>query len=71
MSGRRKFEEKYQPIEGADRSFDIRFRQEKGYIAIFKTMEDMVKTYILSRGGSRKDFRLQRDIEAYLKIEWE
>ncbi len=69
MPGRRKFEEKYQRIEGADRPFDIRFWQEKGDIAIFKAMEDMIKTCILNRGGSRRDFRLQRNIEAYGRLE--
>lgn len=69
MSDRRKFKEKYRRFEDADRSFDIRFWQEKGDIAIFKAMEDMIKTYIMIRGGSGKDLNLQRNIEAYGKLE--
>ena len=69
MPDKRKFEEKYRRFEDADRSFDIRFRQEKGDIAIFKAMEDMAKEYIMIRGGSENDLRLRRNIETYGKLE--
>ena len=69
MPDKRKFEEKYRRFEDADRSFDIRFWQEKGDISIFKAMEDMVKAYIMIRGGSENDLRLRRNIETYGKLE--
>jgi hypothetical protein len=67
MTGKRKFEEKYRRIEGADRSFDIRFWQEKGDIAIFKAMEDMINDYLKLRGKNAHESRLQRTVESFRK----
>ena len=65
MAGKRKIEEKYQRIEDADRSFDVRFWQEKGDIAIFKAMEDMVNDYLKLRGKDAHESRIQRTVEAF------
>ena len=67
MAGKRKIEEKYQRFSDADRSFDVRFWQEKGDIAIFKTMEDMLKDYLKLRGKDAREPRIQRTVEAFRK----
>jgi hypothetical protein len=65
MAEKRKIEEKYQRLEDADRSFDIRFWQEKGDIAIFKAMEDMINDYLKLRGKDAHESRIQRTVEAF------
>ncbi len=67
MAEKRKFEEKYQRIEDADRSFDVRFWQEKGDIAIFKAMEDMINDYLKLRGKDAHESRIQRTVESFRK----
>ena len=65
MAEKRKIEEKYQRIEDADRSFDLRFWQEQGDIAIFKAMEDMINDYLKLRGKDAHESRIQRTVEAF------
>ncbi len=65
MAEKRKIEEKYQRIEDADRSFDVRFWQEKGDLAIFKAMEDMINDYLKLRGKDAHESRIQRTVEAF------
>ena len=63
----RKFEENYQRISDDRRSFDIRFWQSQGDLAIFEAVSDILKDYFLIRGKDADEFRLQRTIESFRK----
>jgi len=60
-------EESYQLISVDDRSFDIRFWQEQGDLAIFEAVTEMLKDYFLIRGKNADEFRLQRTVESFRK----
>jgi len=63
-----KIEEKYQRIKGDRRSFDIRFWQSQGDIAIFRAVTEMLNDYFLIRGKNADESRLQRSIESFQKV---
>ena len=63
-----KIEEKYQRIKGDRRSFDIRFWQSQGDIAIFGAVTEMLNDYFLIRGKNADESRLQRSIESFQKV---
>lgn len=63
-----KIEEKYQKITEDQRTFDIRFWQSKGDLAIFEAVTEMIMDYFLIRGKNADQFRLQRSIENFQKI---
>ncbi len=62
-----KIEKNYQRIGDKKRSFDIRFWQTQGDIAIFEAATEMLKDYFLIRGKNADEFRLQRTIESFRK----
>ena len=62
-----KVEENYQRIGDDKRSFDIRFWQMQGDIAIFEAVTEMLKDYFLIRGKNANELRLQRSIESFRK----
>lgn len=62
-----KIEENYQRITDDRRSFDIRFWQSQGDIAIFEAVTEMLNDYFLIRGKNADEFRLQRTIEDFRK----
>ena len=63
-----KIEEKYQRIKDNRGSFDIRFWQSQGDLAIFEAVTEMIKDYFLIRGKNADEFRLQRSIESFQKV---
>jgi hypothetical protein len=63
-----KIEENYQRISEDRRSFDIRFWQSQGDIAIFEAVKAMVNDYFLIRGKNADELRLQRTVENFQKI---
>ena len=63
----RKTEENYQSITDDNRSFDIRFWQSQGDIAIFEAVTEMINDYFLIRGKNADESRLQRTIEDFRK----
>jgi len=63
----KQIEESYQLISVDDRSFDIRFWQEQGDLAIFEAVTEMLKDYFLIRGENADEFRLQRTVESFRK----
>jgi hypothetical protein len=62
-----KIEEKYQRITDDRRSFDIRFWQSQGDLAIFEAVTEMLNDYLLIRGKDADEPRLQRTIETFRK----
>ena len=62
-----KIEENYQRITNDRRSFDIRFWQSQGDLAIFEAVTEMLNDYLLIRGKNANEFRLQRTIETFQK----
>ena len=60
-------EESYQSIKDNSRSFDIRFWQSQGDLAIFEAASEMLHDYFLIRGINDNEFRIQRTIESYRK----
>lgn len=62
-----KIEENYQRITDDRRSFDIRFWQSQGDLAIFEAVTEMLNDYLLIRGKNANEFRLQRTIETFQK----
>ncbi|MDZ7833675.1 MAG: hypothetical protein U5L07_18165 [Desulfobacterales bacterium] len=63
----KQIEESYQLISVDDRSFDVRFWQEQGDLAIFEAVTEMLKDYFLIRGENADEFRLQRTVESFRK----
>ena len=63
----KQFDEKYQRITDDSRSFDIRFWQSQGDLAIFEAVWDMLNDYFLIRGKNADESRLQRTIEDFRK----
>ena len=63
-----KIEENYQRITDDRRSFDIRFWQAQGDLAIFEAVTEMLNDYFLIRGKNADEFRLQRTIENFRKL---
>ena len=63
----RKIEENYQRITDNRRSFDIRFWQAQGDLAIFEAVLDLLHDYFLIRGEDANEFRLQRTAESFQK----
>ena len=63
----RTIEEKYQRITDNRRSFDIRFWQSQGDLAIFEAVSDILHDYFLIRGKDANEFRLQRTAESFRK----
>ena len=64
-----KTEENYQRITDDRRTFDIRFWQSQGDLAIFQAVTEMLNDYFLIRGMHADESRLQRSVESYQKIE--
>jgi hypothetical protein len=62
-----KIEENYQRTIDDRRSFDIRFWQSQGDIAIFEAVTEMLNDYFLIRGQNADESRLQRTIETFRK----
>jgi len=62
-----KIEENYQRITDDRRSFDIRFWQSQGDIAIFEAVTEMLNDYFLIRGKNADESRFQRTIEDFRK----
>jgi len=60
-------EENYQRIMDDSRSFDIRFWQSQGDLAIFEAVSEMLHDYFLIRGKDANEFRLQRTVENFQK----
>ena len=60
-------EESYQSIKDSSRSFDIRFWQAQGDLAIFEAVSEMLRDYFLIRGIDANEFRIQRTIESFRK----
>ena len=63
----KKIEENYQRIIDDRRSFDIRFWQSQGDIAIFEAVTEMLNDYFLIRGKNVNESRLQRTVETFRK----
>jgi len=63
-----KIEENYQRISDDSRSFDIRFWQSQGSIAIFEAVNAMITDYFLIRGTNADKPRLQRTVENFQKL---
>lgn len=63
-----KIEENYQRITDDKRSFDIRFWQSQGDLAIFEAVTEMLNDYLLLRGKNANESRLQRTIETFRKV---
>jgi len=63
----KKTEENYQQIIDDKRSFDIRFWQSQGELAIFEAVTEMLNDYFLIRGKNADDTRLQRTVENFQK----
>jgi hypothetical protein len=61
-------EENYQLLTDDRRSFDIRFWQSQGDLAIFEAVTEMLNDYFLIRGINADESRLQRTIENFRKI---
>ncbi|MCK5841099.1 MAG: hypothetical protein KAH31_02945 [Candidatus Sabulitectum sp.] len=61
--------EKYQSISNPDKSFDIEFWQNAGIEAIFEAAWEMLQDYYLIRGKDASELRLQRNVEAFRKIQ--
>ena len=59
--------ENYQRITDDRRSFDIRFWQSQGDLAIFEAVTEMLNDYFLIRGKNANESRLQRTIETFRK----
>ncbi len=59
--------EKYQRITDDSRSFDIRFWQSQGDLAIFEAVTEMLNDYLLIRGKNANESGLQRTIENFRK----
>ncbi len=64
----REIEENYQRIVDDRRSFDIRFWQSQGDLAIFEAVWEMVRDYFLVRGKNANEPRLQRTVENFRKL---
>jgi hypothetical protein len=62
-----KIEENYQRITDDRRTFDIRFWQSQGDIAIFEAVTEMLNDYLLIRGKNADESRLQRTVEDFRK----
>lgn len=62
-----KIEENYQRTIDDRRTFDIRFWQSQGDIAIFEAVTQMLDDYLLIRGKNADEFRLQRTVETFRK----
>ncbi len=63
----RKTEENYQRMADDRRSFDIRFWQSQGDLAIFEAVAEMLNDYFLIRGKNADESRLQRTVENFRK----
>jgi hypothetical protein len=63
-----KIEENYQCIINDRRSFDIRFWQSQGDVAIFEAVTEMLDDYFLIRGINADASRLQRTVENFRKV---
>lgn len=61
-------QERYQKIEGSDRSFDIQFWQAQGDMAIFAAVSDMIHDYYLVRGIDADELRIERTVESFQKM---
>ncbi len=61
-------EENYQRIKDDRRSFDIRFWQSQGDLAIFEAVTEMLNDYLLIRGKNADESRLQRNVEKFRKV---
>jgi hypothetical protein len=64
----KKTEENYQRIIDDRRSFDIRFWQSQGDIAIFEAVTEMLNDYLLLRGINADESGLQRTVENFQKV---
>jgi len=62
-----KIEENYQRTIDNRRSFDIRFWQSQGDVAIFEAVTEILNDYFLIRGKNADEFRFQRTIENFRK----
>ena len=60
-------EENYQPVKDSNRSFDVRFWQSQGDLAIFEAVSEMLHDYFLIRGIDANEFRIQRTVESFRK----
>lgn len=63
-----KTEENYQRISDDQQSFDIRFWQSQGKMAIFEAAAEMLNDYFLIRGIHADESRFQRTVAAFRKI---
>jgi len=63
----KRIEENYQRITDDKRSFDIRFWQSQGDLAIFEAVTEMLNDYFMIRGKNADEFRLQRTVESFRK----
>ena len=63
----RTIDENYQRIADDRRSFDIRFWQSQGDLAIFEAVWEMLNDYFLIRGKNADESRLQRTVEDFRK----
>jgi len=63
----KRIEENYQRITDDKRSFDIRFWQSQGDLAIFEAVTEMLNDYFMIRGKNADEFRLQRNVESFRK----
>lgn len=61
-------EENYQRMSENRHSFDIRFWQSRGDLAIFQAVTEMVNDYLLLRGKHADESRLQRTVENFRKV---
>lgn len=59
--------ENYRRITDDRRSFDIRFWQSQGDLAIFEAVMEMLNDYFLIRGKNANESRLQRTVETFRK----
>jgi len=60
-----KIEENYQSLGDDRRTFDIRFWQAQGPLAIFEAVSEMLNDYFLIRGKNADELRIQRTVEDF------
>ncbi len=60
--------ERYEKIEGSDRTFDVQFWQSQGDAAIFAAVSEIIHDYFLLRGIDADELRIQRTVESFQKL---
>jgi hypothetical protein len=64
-----KIEERYGPMAGADRRWDVALWQAAGPVAIFDAAWELICDYQVLRGSDVEEPRLQRTVEHFGKTQ--